>query len=90
LKRAIKLAPCSAEAHYQLGQLALRQGRLQDAENEFSASLTSEPERSKAHYAMSLVYRRMGRPDEAAKQFAIYQDLKREEEKRTGVAAASV
>jgi cytochrome c-type biogenesis protein CcmH/NrfG len=90
LQKAIKLAPGSAEAHYQLGQLALHQGRLQDAENEFSASLASEPDRSKAHYAMSLVYRRMGRPDEAAKQFAIYEDLKRGEENGTGVAATLV
>ncbi len=88
LNKAVKLAPGSAEAHYQLGQLALRQGRLPDAEKEFSSSLASEPDRSKAHYAMSLVYRRMGRPDEAAKEFAIYQDLKRGEENGTVAKSA--
>jgi tetratricopeptide (TPR) repeat protein len=89
LQKALKLSPDSAEAHYQMGQLALRQGRLQAAENEFSASLQSEPNRSKAHYALSLVYRRMGRPDEAEKQFALYQDLKRREEHGTRAAAGA-
>jgi tetratricopeptide (TPR) repeat protein len=89
LQKALQLAPHSAEAHYQMGQLALRQGRLQAAENEFSASLHSEPNRSKAHYALSLVYRRMGRPNEAEKQFALYQNLKRTEEDGTRAAASA-
>lgn len=80
LEKAIQLAPDSAEAHYQLGQLALRQGRLQDAEREFLASIASEPDLSKTHYALSLVYRRMRRSDESEKQFAIFQQLKRAEE----------
>lgn len=88
LKKAVKAAPHSAEAHYQLGQLDLRSGRLQDAENEFSASLQSDPDRSKTHYALSLVYRRMGRSNEAQEQFAIYQNLKRAEEGSTRVAIA--
>jgi tetratricopeptide (TPR) repeat protein len=87
LQKALKLAPHSAEAHYQMGQLALRQGRLQAAENEFSASLRSEANHSKAHYALSLVYRRMGRPDEAEKQFSLYRDVKRMEEDGTRAAA---
>ncbi len=80
LTKALALDPQSAEAHYQLGQLALQQGRLPQAESELSASLTSRPDRSKVHFALSSVYRRMGRPDDAAKQFAIYQQLKLAEE----------
>ena len=90
LQKALKLAPRSAEAHYQMGQLALRQGRLPAAENEFTASLQSEPDRSKAHYALSLVYRRMGRPGDAEKQFSLYQDLKRTEEDGTRAAASVI
>lgn len=86
LQKAVKLAPQSAEAHYQLGQLALQQSRLKDAEGEFSLSLQSEPDRSKAHFALSVVYRRMGRTDDATRQFAIYQDLKRAEESGTSAA----
>jgi tetratricopeptide (TPR) repeat protein len=89
LQKALKLAPQSAEAHYQMGQLAMRQGRLQAAEKEFSASLQSEPNRSKAHYGLSLVYRRMGRADQAEKEFALYQNFKRTEEDGTRAAASA-
>jgi tetratricopeptide (TPR) repeat protein len=86
LQKAVKLAPQSAEAHYQLGQLGLQQNRLKDAETEFSLSLQSDPDRSKAHFALSVVYRRMGRTEDATRQFAIYQDLKRAEESGTTAA----
>ena len=89
LEAAIKLAPHSAEAHYQLGQLALREERLQDAETEFLSSLQSEPNRSKTHYALSIAYRRMRRPDESDKQFAIYQQLKRADEAGGAVKGAA-
>ena len=86
LEMAVKLAPQSAEAHYQMGQLALRQSRLKDAEAELLHSLQSDPDQSKAHFALSTVYRRMGRVDDAAKQFLIYQDLKQVEESGTRAA----
>ena len=80
LQKAVKLAPKSAEAHYQLGQLALLQARLKDAEAEFVLSLQSDPDRSKAHFALSAVYRRMGRITDATREFATYQNLKQTEE----------
>jgi tetratricopeptide (TPR) repeat protein len=89
LQKAVKLAPQSAEAHYQLGQLALQQNRLKDAEAELLRSLQSEPDRSKAHFALSVVYRRMGRSEDATRQFAIYQDLKRTEESGTTAVLTS-
>ena len=80
LKKAIALDLHSGEAHYQLGQLALQQGQLPQAEKELSTSLASGPDRSKVHFALSSVYRRMGRPEDAAKQLALYQQLKTAEE----------
>jgi len=80
LQKAVKLAPQSAEAHYQLAQLAMQQSRLKDAEAEFSLSLQSDPDRSKTHFALSVLYRRMGRTEDATKEFAVYQDLKHAEE----------
>jgi len=91
LEKAIKLAPQSAEAHYQLGQLALQQSRLNDAEKELSTSVQLNPEQSKAHFALAALYRRMKRTDDAAKQFAMYEDLKEKEEdaKRAITAGAT-
>jgi len=80
LNKAAKVAPQSAEPHYQLGQLALQQSRLRDAERELLISLQLEPDQSKAHFALSVLYRRMKRTDEATKQFALYEDLKEKEE----------
>ena len=90
LEKAVKLAPQSAEAHYQLGQLALQQSRLNDAEKELSTSVQLNPEQSKAHFALAALYRRMKRTDDATKQFAMYQDLKEKEEdaKRAVTAGA--
>jgi tetratricopeptide (TPR) repeat protein len=87
LQKAVKLAPQSAEAHYQLGQLALQRSRLNDAEKEFSLSLQSDPDQSKGHFALSAVYRRVGRTNDAAKEFALYQNLKQSEESGTKGAA---
>ena len=87
LHKAVILAPQSAEAHYQLGQLALQQSRLSDAEKEFSLSLQSDPDQSKAHFALSAVYRRDGRTTDAAKEFALYQHLKQMEESGTTTTA---
>ena len=90
LQKAVKLTPQSAEGHYLLGQLAMQQSRLKDAETELSLSVRSDPDRSKAHFALSVVYRRMGRTDDATKEFALYQNLKQGEENgmTTGMTAA--
>jgi cytochrome c-type biogenesis protein CcmH/NrfG len=79
LEHAARLAPQSAEAHYQLGQLALQQNRLKDSERELLIALRLQPDQTKAIFQLSFLYRRMTRPDDAAKQFAMYQGLKEAE-----------
>jgi len=86
LEKAVALDPESAEAHYQLGQLALQEQRWKDAEAEFLLSARHPPDRSKTHFALSQLYRRTGQNDEADQQFKIYQNLKLQE---SGVAAVS-
>ena len=83
LAKALKIAPQSAQAHYLLGQIALQQDKLKEAEDDLLRSLASDPDRSKTHFALSRVYRRMERPDQAAKEFAIYEKLKEREESGT-------
>jgi tetratricopeptide (TPR) repeat protein len=80
LERALKLAPQSAQAHYLLGQIALQEGELKEAEEDLLRSLASDPDRSKTHFALSRVYRRTERADQAAKEFALYEKLKEREE----------
>lgn len=86
LRQAVKLDPNSPDAHYQLGQVALRQGKLEEAKSEFLSSLEADPDRSTTHFALSLVYRRMGQAPDAAKQFAIYEQLKQTEEHATAMS----
>jgi tetratricopeptide (TPR) repeat protein len=85
LRKAAKLNPQSAEAHYQLGQLALQRGLFKDAAAEFALSLQSDPNQSRAHFALSALYRRTGRAKDARHEFEIYLSLKRAEE--SGMAA---
>lgn len=80
LAKALKIAPQSAQAHYLLGQIALQEGKLKEAEEDLLRSLASDPDRSKTHFALSRVYRRTERSDQAAKEFAIYEKLKEREE----------
>jgi tetratricopeptide (TPR) repeat protein len=88
LKEAIKLTAHSAEAHYQLGQLALQRGKLAEAETEFRSAIAADTGMSKAHFALSVVYRRLARAEDATTQFRIYQSLKRREENPSAVAAS--
>jgi tetratricopeptide (TPR) repeat protein len=80
LEKALKIAPQSAQAHYLLGQIALQEGKLKEAEEDLVRSLASDPDRSKTHFALSRVYRRTERTDQAAREFAIYERLKEREE----------
>ena len=79
LQKAIALDPDSAEAHYQLGQLALQQQQWKEAEREFLLSVRSAPDRSKTHFALAQLYRRTGKSEDADKQFSVYQSLKEQE-----------
>jgi cytochrome c-type biogenesis protein CcmH/NrfG len=80
LDKALKVAPQSAQAHYLLGQIALQEGKLKEAEEDLLRSLAADPDRSKTHFALSRVYRRMERSDDAAKEFALYEKLKERED----------
>ena len=81
LRKAIALDGSLAEAHYQLGKLALREDRVRDAQQELEAVVKLDPRSSKNHYALAQVYRKLGRKDDAAHEVAQFQALKGKEER---------
>lgn len=81
LQTALALDVSLAEARYQLGNLALRSGRLPEAVQHLAAAAKLKPESSKIHYGLGRAYQRQGRGAEAAKEFQIFQRLKAEADK---------
>ena len=79
LRKAAGIDPSSAEAHYQLGNLALEGGRPREALDEFERASKLEPNASKIHFALARACRRLGQKDAAAREMAIFQKLKQQE-----------
>jgi len=79
LRKAAGIDPSSAEAHYQLGNLALDGGRPKEAFDEFEKASKLEPDASKIHFALARACRRLGQKDAAAREMAIFQKLKQQE-----------
>jgi len=71
-----------AEAHYQLGDLALRRGQASNAVKHLEKAAELNPASAKTHFALSRAYRRLGQNEAAAKQQALYDKLKEEETRR--------
>jgi len=80
LHKAVAINPQSAEAHYQLGNLALEDGRPKEALIELQKAAQLEPDASKIHFALARACRRLGQKAEAAHEMAIFQRLKQEEQ----------
>lgn len=79
LKSAIARDEGLAEAHYQLGNLALRRGNPAKALVYLQSAAKLEPQSAKVHFALSRAYRRLGQDQEAARQAALYGKLKEKE-----------
>lgn len=79
LRKAAGIDPLSAEARYQLGNLALDGGRSKEALDEFERASKLEPNASKIHFALARACRRLGQKDAAAREMAIFQKLKQQE-----------
>ncbi|MFN7996571.1 MAG: tetratricopeptide repeat protein [Bryobacteraceae bacterium] len=89
LRRAASLDASLAEPHYQLGKLALREDRIEEARRELEAAVRLDPASSKNHYSLSQAYRKLGRRSDAAREVLQFQSLKAKEEgKFVSVSAA--
>ena len=80
LLEAVALDPELAEAHYELGMLALRQGELAEALARLEAATEAAPSSRSAHYALARCLRQLGRSEEAARAMAVFRELAAEDE----------
>ncbi|PYV01312.1 MAG: hypothetical protein DMG26_13870 [Acidobacteria bacterium] len=79
LHKAIALDRSLSDPHFQLGKLALRKGRTQEALRHFKTAGELDPSSSKIHYSLARVYRLLDRAEEAAQEVQTYKSLKAEE-----------
>ena len=68
-----------AEAHYQLGDMALRRGQGTEALAHLEKAAELAPRSAKVHFALSRAYRRLGKSTEASKEMELYETLKEKE-----------
>ncbi len=76
---ALKLDPNLAEAHYQLGKLALNHDDARTAASHFEAAAKNGLDDSRLHYAAARALRRLGNTAEAEKHVRLFQ-LRKEAE----------
>jgi len=80
LQTALTLNRSLPEAHYLLGDLALRRGSPEKALQHLEQAVKLDPGSSKIHFALSRTHRRLGRMEDAAREEGVFQTLKAREE----------
>ncbi len=83
LREASALNPDSYEAHYTLGFVLARRGSAQQAAEQMRVALKLRPQSTEAHFQLGKILRSLGQQEEAQKQFAILQQEKQEELRKT-------
>lgn len=76
-QHAVEVDAAAVEAHFQLANLALADGRLPEALQHLETAIQSAGGDSRLHFALSRVYRRMGREADADREMAEYRRLKK-------------
>lgn len=80
LHSALSLDPSLAEAHYQLGRLALAAGNAAAAAGHFAAAVHNGLDDSRVHYATARALRRLEKNDAAATHMELFRQRKQAEE----------
>jgi tetratricopeptide (TPR) repeat protein len=88
LKNSDELDGSNAETHFQLGNLAMKENKLEEALTELQTAARLDPELAKIHLVLARVYRRAGREADAEKETELHRKLKAEEEQSTDATAA--
>jgi protein O-mannosyl-transferase len=68
-KKAIRLDPKNAEAHYNLGNILLSQDKFGEAIGEYEKALSINPKYIKAHINLAVALMEESRPQEAADEY---------------------
>jgi tetratricopeptide (TPR) repeat protein len=76
LRTAVSLDGSLADPHYQLGKIALRGGRLNEALKELETATRLDPKSSQTHYELAQVYRKVGRAKDADRELQAFKNLK--------------
>jgi tetratricopeptide (TPR) repeat protein len=75
LMKAIMRSPDDAELRYQIGQIFLRNGLMDDGQRWLTSALANNPHHAGAHRALADYYRTSGRPELAAPHLEALQRL---------------
>jgi tetratricopeptide (TPR) repeat protein len=81
LEKALSLNDSLPEAHFQLGNMALGKGKMDDALRHLGRAAELDLTSSKIHYALSRAYRRLGRKEDVIRELQIFEKLKAEEDR---------
>jgi tetratricopeptide (TPR) repeat protein len=82
LNEAVRLDAAFAEAHYELGLIALAQGRSKQGIASLEKSVKLDPKLAVAHYRLGLAYQRLGEFARAKAELDQFRALKNEERYR--------
>jgi tetratricopeptide (TPR) repeat protein len=74
LRKALALNPALPEAHYQLGNLAIRRGDPGSAIEHLLTALRNGGQSSKVHFALSRAYRAADQPQESEKHAVLFRE----------------
>jgi cytochrome c-type biogenesis protein CcmH/NrfG len=74
-KIAIQLDPDFAAAHYNLGNILLKQGNYEAAASELTEAIRSDPNLAEAHVDLSMIYAIQGKAEEATNEMNIAAEL---------------
>ena len=85
LQEALRLNPNFAEAHLELGIIALSQGKAAPAIADLEKAVTLDPSLAAAHYRLGLVYQKLGNQERAKAELERFRALKDQEHQRARV-----
>lgn len=77
LHEAIRYDPQLAKAHYQLGRLLEKQGKLPEAVDSLNTSVALDPSYPDPHYLLGRIYKRLGKTEPANAEAKKFQELQK-------------